>query len=171
MRGRLRLIAALGFFMFTRALPAALTVLSLATVAVASDALPAVETMTCDQMLAEMTVAGQQMNARLDPEFAREAQAMADQARGADAAGTMVSGIGQAVACSLPGIGLFCAITSQASSMGQAGATEENIARMTAQMERLQTAMEGLDMARLQMMSERFEAQKCQVPQDATQTP
>jgi hypothetical protein len=144
--------------------------LSLAGVAVASDALPAVETMTCDQMLAEMTVAGQQMNARLDPEFAREAQAMADQAQG-PSTGAVVGGVGQAIACSLPGIGLFCAITSQASSMGQAGATEENIARMTAQMERLQTAMEGLDMVRLQTMAERFEAEKCEVPQDGAQTP
>jgi hypothetical protein len=157
--------------MLTRALPAALTVLSLATVAAASAVLPAVETMTCDQMLAELTVAGQQMNARLDPEFAREAQAMADQAQGAGSAGSVVGGVGGAIACSLPGVGLFCAITSQASSMGQAGATEENIARMTAQMERLQKAMEGLDMARLQMMSERFEAQKCQVPQGSIQTP
>jgi hypothetical protein len=155
--------------MFTRALPAAMTVLSLAGVAVASDALPAVETMTCDQMLAEMTVAGQQMNARLDPEFAREAQAMADQA--GLSTGAVVGGVGQAIMCSLPGIGLFCAITSQAPSMGQAGATEENIARMTAQMERLQRAMEGLDMVRLQTMSERFEAQKCQVPQDGAPPP
>jgi hypothetical protein len=155
--------------MFTRALPAALTALSLASLAVASE-LPAVETMTCDQMLAEMTVAGQQMNARLDPEFAREAQAMADQAQG-PSTGAVVGGVGQAIMCSLPGIGLFCAITSQATSMGQAGATEENIARMQAQMDRLQKAMEGLDMVRMQTMAERFEAQKCEVPQGDAPTP
>jgi hypothetical protein len=44
-------------------------------------ALPAVDGMTCEQMMAEMTVAGQHMNAHLDPEFATEAQAMHAQAQ------------------------------------------------------------------------------------------
>jgi hypothetical protein len=154
--------------MFARALLAALTVLSLASVAVASDTPPAVETMTCDQMLAEMTVAGQKMNSQMDPEFAREAQAMANQAQG-PSTGAIVGGVGQAIACSLPGIGLLCGVTAQMS--GVAGASEEHMARLQAQMERLEKAMEGLDMARLQLMSERFEAQKCQVPQDGVSTP
>jgi hypothetical protein len=154
--------------MFTRALPAAVTVLCFASVAVASDTLPAVETMTCDQMLAELTVAGQKMNSQMDPEFAREAQAMADQAQG-PSTGAVVGGVGQAIACSLPGIGLLCGVTAQMS--GTEGASEEHMARLQAQMERLEKAMEGLDMARLQMMSERFEAQKCEVPQGATQEP
>jgi hypothetical protein len=156
--------------MFTRALPAALTVLSLATVPAASAVLPAVETMTCDQMLAELTVAGQKMNAQLGPEFAREAQAMADQAQG-PSTGAVVGGVGQAIACSIPGVSLICGIGAQMGAMSQQGASEEHMARLQAQMERMQKAMEGLDMERLQVMSERFEAQKCQVPQDTAQTP
>jgi hypothetical protein len=80
-----------------------------------------------------------------------------------------VGGVGQAIMCSLPGIGMLCGVTAQMS--GMEGASEEHMARMQAQMQRLQKAMEGLDMARLQMMSERFEAQKCQVPQGSIQTP
>lgn len=154
--------------MFARAFPAALTVLCLAAVAGASDAPPAVETMTCDQMTAEMTVAGQRMNSQMDPEFAREAQAMADQMQG-PSTGAVVGGVGQALACSLPGIGMLCGVTAQMS--GMAGASEEHMVRMQAQMERLAKAMEGLDMARLQLMSERFEAQKCEVPQGGASTP
>jgi hypothetical protein len=160
----------MGFVMLTRVLST--TAILLSTVAaVASDAVPpAVETMTCDQMTAEMTVAGQKMNSQMDPEFAREAQAMADEAKGA-AAGAVATGIGSAIACSLPGIGMLCGITAQMS--GMSGASEEHMARMEAQMARMEKAMEGLDMVRLQAMSERFEAQKCPVPQDgaATSTP
>jgi hypothetical protein len=169
-RDKLRIVATLGFSMLARVLPAAL-VLGLASVAVASDALPPVETMTCDQMLAEMTVAGQKMNSQLDPEFAKEAQAMADQAQSAGSAGSMIGGVGSAIACSIPGVSLICGIGAQMGAMSQQGASEEHMARLQAQMARLEKAMEGLDMARMQMMSERFEAQKCQVPQDATQTP
>lgn len=156
--------------MFARA---ALTLLCTTRIAVAADAaLPAVETMNCDQMMGEMIVAGQKMNSQMDPEFAREAQAMADQARGASSAGAMMSGVGSAVACSLPGISLICGVSAQMGAMNQGAMAEENIARMQAQAERLQRAMEGLDMERLQAMSERFEAQKCQVPQqDGAATP
>jgi hypothetical protein len=155
--------------MFTRVLPATFAVLCVATVAVAADAaLPAVETMTCDQMIAEMIVAGQRMNSQLDPEFAREAQAMADQMKSAGSAGSMMGGMGSAIACSLPGVGLICGVGAMMSTSAPSG---EHMERMQAQMERLQKAMEGLDMARLEAMSTRFEAQKCQVPQDTAQTP
>jgi len=153
--------------MFTR-LPAAFAVLCATTVAVIEPALPAVETMTCDQMIAEMTVAGQKMNSQMDPEFAREAQAMADQAASAGSAGSMMGGMGSAIACSLPGVGLICGFGAMMSTSAPSG---EHMERMQAQMERLQKAMEGLDMARLETMSTRFEAQKCQVPQDGTPTP
>jgi len=154
--------------MFTRSVPAALTVLSLATVAVASDALPAVETMTCEQMTAELTVAGQKMSAQLDPAFAKEAQAMADQMQSAGDAGSMMGGMGSAIACSLPGVGLICGIGQMMSMPSPSG---EHMERMQAQMERLQRSMEGLDLQRLEALSTRFEAEKCPVPQghdDAT---
>ena len=62
-----------------RAMLAGATIaLSLGAVAVAqeSTALPAVQSMTCEQMLAEITTAGRTMNSQMDPQFAAEAQAM-----------------------------------------------------------------------------------------------
>ncbi len=155
--------------MFARA---ALTLLCTTTIAVAADAaLPAVETMNCDQMMGEMIVAGQKMNSQMDPEFAREAQAMADEMQGASSAGSVVSGVGQAIACSLPGVGLICGITASVQSMAGAGATSDHMERMQAQMERFQKAMEGIDMERMEALSTRFEAQKCPVPQQDAATP
>jgi hypothetical protein len=101
---------------------------------------PAVETMTCEQMIAEMSVAGQQMNAQLDPEFAREAQAMHDQAQG----GAQSAPQGRAA---------------------QAAAAEQNRARMGAQAQRVQDSMAGLDQNRLMAMATRFEQLGCQTPQ------
>jgi len=47
---------------------------------------------------------------------------------------------------------------------------EKNVARMQAQMERMEKALEGLDIERLQALSARFEAQECKVP-EAQQSP
>lgn len=41
-----------------------------------------VETLTCEQMLVEMTGAGQRMNNQLDPSFATNAKSLHDQAMG-----------------------------------------------------------------------------------------
>jgi hypothetical protein len=100
---------------------------------------PAVETMTCEQMIAEMTGAGQTMNAQLDPEFAREAQAMHDEAQGREA--------------------------PQRSNSELAAAAEQNRARVDAQHQRLQSSMTGLDQARLMAMATRFEQLRCETPQ------
>jgi len=121
--------------------------------------------MTCQQMQAELTVAGQKMASQLDPEFAKEAQAMAAEARGANASGATASAIGTMAACSIPGLGMLCMIGQQAQMAGMGEQTEQNIARMQAQMERLEKAMEGLDQQRLMALSERFEQMKCEVPQ------
>src|SRR5690242_381820 len=43
--------------------------------------LPPVDTMTCDQMSAEMMTAGQQMHSQLDPQFGVEANAMQQEAQ------------------------------------------------------------------------------------------
>jgi hypothetical protein len=104
---------------------------------------PPVESMTCEQMTAEITAAGQRMSAQLDPEFAREAQAMSDQAQQAS------RGQGQA----------------PQGARAQAQAAEANRARHEAQTGRLNASMEGLDQQRLMALSERFEAEGCEVPQ------
>ena len=131
----------------------------------ADSAPPPIESMTCDQMLAELTVAGQRMNAQLDPEFSKEAQAMYDQGQAGPGAGAIAGGIGMSIACSIPGVGMLCMFGQQAQGMAQGDQTEQNLERMQAQMERLEKAMEGLDMDRLTAMSQRFEDQKCEVPQ------
>jgi len=101
---------------------------------------PAVETMTCDQMTAEIAGAGAQMNSQLDPEFAREAQAMNDQMQ----AGASAAPQGRAA---------------------QAAAAEQNRNRHDAQQQRLQNSMAGLDQNRLMALMTRFEQQRCQTPQ------
>ena len=125
---------------------------------------PAVETMDCSQMTAEMIVAGKRMKDQMDPEFAKEAQAMMAEAQ-ADATGAIVQGVGMSLACAIPGIDMFCMITNPLQSMMQGGQAEENMARMEAQAARMEKAMEGLDMARLEALSQRFEQQKCKVPE------
>lgn len=102
---------------------------------------PPVSSMNCEQMLAEMSTAGQQMNAQLDPEFAREAQAMNDQAQNAR------SGLGGAT------------------RQNGAAQAEANRARMGAQSDRLNNAMAGLDQQRLVELAQRFEEQRCPTPQ------
>lgn len=119
---------------------------------------PPVESMDCDAMLAEMTAAGQKMSSQMDPEFAAEAQAMAKDAQ---------AGAGKAMAaafnplCMIPGLGMLCAFQP---TSGQED-VEKNIARMEAQMARMEKAMEGLDVERLQAMSARFQAQECKMPE------
>jgi hypothetical protein len=128
-------------------------------------ALPSVDTMSCDQMMAELVVAGQRMNSQLDPEFATEAQAMAAQAQGASGAGAIAQGVGMSVACSIPGVSMFCMAAMQAQALTQGAQAEQNFERMQTQMERLEKAMEGIDVERMQALSQRFEAQACKVPQ------
>jgi hypothetical protein len=131
----------------------------------ADGALPPVDTMNCDQMMAELIVAGQKMNSQMDPEFAKEAQAMAAEAQGGAGAGAIAQGIGMSVACSIPGVSMFCMAAMQAQAMSQGAQAEQNMERMQAQAERMQKAMDGIDVDRMQALSERFEAQACKVPQ------
>lgn len=118
-----------------RAMLAGATIaLSLGAVAVAqeSTALPAVQSMTCEQMLAEITTAGRTMNSQMDPQFAAEAQAMQQEAQRR---------------------------TPQPGDASQN--VQANMARLNAQMNRLNNATAGIDMARMQAMNERFESQNC----------
>lgn len=134
--------------------------------AIAQEVLPAVDTMTCEQMQAELMVAGQQMSAQLDPEFASEAQAMHDEAQQAtQTRPNIAAGIGTGLACSLPGVGMACMAGQVAQAQQAQQDAAANHARMAAQTERLQQSMAGLDQNRLMQVSDRFEQQGCQVPQ------
>jgi len=112
-------------------------------------------------MLAELTVAGQRMNSQLDPEFAREAQAMQQETQNAQRRG-MAAGVGAGVACSLPGAAAACMATQQAQAAQAQRDAAQHQERMNAQMGRLNRSMEGIDHQRMMALTERFEAMNCQ---------
>ncbi len=149
--------------MLKRALPIVSLCLCTA-VASAADATPApIDTMSCDQMRVELVAAGEKMKRQLDPEFAKEAQAMLAEAQASP--GAIAKGVGTSIACSIPGIDMFCMTAQYAQGMAQGTQAAQNMERMEAQMERLQRAMEGIDIERMEALSQRFEQQKCEVPQ------
>jgi hypothetical protein len=128
---------------------------------------PPVDAMTCDQMQAEMAADGQVMRGQLDPQFGVEAQAQYNEAmqkeKEAQAQAVSPQNI---IACMIP---FMCPVTQQAQQQQQqaqnAGAEQQrNQARTQAQMNRLNASMNGLDQARLQALSNRFQAQHCQTP-------
>lgn len=125
-----------------------------------------VESMNCEQMTAELMVAGQRMNAQMDPAFAAEAQAMQEEAQGgrARAGAGMVAGVGMGLACSIPGMGMACMAGQQAMVANAQAQTAQNQRRMNAQMDRLNASMEGLDQERLMAVSDRYQAMSCQAP-------
>jgi hypothetical protein len=132
--------------------------------AVAQEVLPPVESMNCEQMQAELIVAGQRMNSQLDPEFGTEAQAMMDEAQQGQRQ-NMAAGIGTGIVCSIPGVGTACMAAAQAQAQQAQQDQAQHQARMDAQMDRLDASMEGLDQERLMALSERYEQQGCQTPQ------
>jgi hypothetical protein len=130
--------------------------------------LPPVETMTCEQMQAELTVAGQQMSSQLDPEFAAEAQRMHAENQAASrgvGVPSVATGIGMGIACSIPGVGYACMAAQQAQAANAQAQAADNMARMNAQTDRLQASMAGIDQQRMMAVSDRFEQQRCQTPQ------
>lgn len=130
-------------------------------------ALPPVDSLNCEQMQAELMVAGQQMNAQLDPEFAVEAQRMQNESQEAHngVAGAVATGVGMGMACSIPGVGMACMAAQQAQAANAGRQAEQNRARMSAQNDRLQASMAGIDQQRMMAISDRFEQQHCQTPQ------
>jgi hypothetical protein len=134
------------------------------TIASATDATPPpVDAMNCDQMRLELVDAGAKMKSQLDPAFAKEAEAMRAEMQASP--GAMAVGTGMSIACSVPGIDMFCMTAQYAQGMAQAGQATQNLERMQAQVERIQRAMEGIDIERMEALSQRFEQQKCEVPQ------
>lgn len=145
-------------------------IVSVAAVCFAASALaqaptpPPVESMNCDAMLAEMTVAGQQMNAQLDPEFATEAESMAND-RNERQRSAMAAAIAPNLACMVPGLGMACMAAQQAQIEQAQEGMAENRARTDAQADRLNDSMAGLDQQRLMAMAQRFEDEDCEAPQ------
>lgn len=99
--------------------------------------LPAVNTLTCDQMMAEMMSAGQRMSGQMDPSMGANAQALNQQ---------MQSG--------------------QRSNRGrpteaEAAANREQMATMGNQMA---DSMQGIDVNRMMAISDRFQSERCPTP-------
>ncbi len=105
--------------------------------------LPAVDTLTCDQMLAEMTTAGQRMNSQLDPGVGANAQALNEE---------MQSGRG--------------GVSGRRPTAADAAANRERMASMGNQ---VADAMQGIDVNRMMAISDRFQAQRCPTPQGPPQ--
>ncbi len=123
-------------------------------------ALPPVDTMTCDQMTAEMGAAGQQMQAHLDPQFGVEAHAMQQEAQQKER--EAVSQAAPNPVCFIPFMAMACAAQQQHQAQQSQQEAAANQARTQAQMNRLNNSMAGLDQARLQAINNRYQQMNCQ---------
>lgn len=120
--------------------------------------LPPVDTMTCDQMQAEMTADGQVMSHQLDPQFGVDAQSQYNEAMQKEREINQQAPV-NALACMIP---FMCAAAQhQQQQQAQADAAQ-NQARTQTQMNRLNASMNGLDQARMQAINSRWQAQHCQ---------
>lgn len=100
--------------------------------------LPAVNTLTCDQMLAEMTGAGQRMTTQMDPSMAANAQAMNDQMQNSRRP------------------------TTTRPTEADAAANRERMATMGNQ---VADSMQGIDVNRMMAIGDRFQSERCPTPQ------
>lgn len=96
-----------------------------------------VDTLTCDQMLAEMTDAGRRMTSQMDPSMASNAQAMNQQMQSRSR-----GNLGRATAA-------------------EAQANRERTATMGNQ---VMDSMQGVDINRMMAVSERFQSERCPTP-------
>lgn len=140
---------------------------SLSAAAIAQDAqpLPAVDTMDCDAMTAEMMIAGQQMNSRFDREgfTADQAATGADMERRRREA--VASTAANTAVCAIPGMGMACTAAMNAQAARAQEGMPEAQARQDRQIERVQNSMAGIDQDRMIAISNRYEQLGCQAPQ------
>ena len=126
--------------------------------------LPEVDDMTCEQMQAEMTIAGQLMSQRMDPNLGTDLQAMqADSQRQMGQAGA--AGIGTGLLCAVPGLGGACTAVLNTQAARQAEQAEQNRERRGAMIDSMQNATSGIDMERMTAVSQRWESERCETPQ------
>lgn len=101
--------------------------------------LPAVNTLTCDQMLAEMTTAGQRMHSQMDPSMAANAESLRAETQGEGRNAN-----------------------SPRPTAAESAATRERMAGLGNQ---VMSSTQGIDMNRMMAVSERFQSQRCPTPQ------
>ncbi len=124
-----------------------------------------VDTLSCDQMVAEMSVAGQQMGAQMDPNLSANIQEMQDesQSRMREAQAAI---LGAGLVCAVPGLGMACVAVQQAQIAQQMSHRDEDQQRMDTIIGSMNDATAGMDMQRMQALSERFESENCPTPQE-----
>lgn len=125
---------------------------------------PPVETMTCPQMQAEMTVAGQAMGQNMDPNLAANIEQMQGDAE-SNMAEAGVGALGAGAICAVPGMGIACtaAMTAFAARQeAQAAKTREKTDAVEASMNQ---ATAGLDIERLTAIASRWESEECKAPE------
>jgi hypothetical protein len=126
--------------------------------------LPEVGDMTCEQMQAEMTIAGQLMSQQMDPNLATNIEAMqADGQRQMGQAGAAAMGTG--LLCSVPGLGGACTAVLNTQAVRQAQQAEQNRERRSAMIDSMNNATAGIDMERMTAISQRWESERCEAPQ------
>jgi hypothetical protein len=133
----------------------------------AETAPPSVDTMSCEQMQAEMVVAGQRMRSQLDPQFGVEANAMAQEAQQKQHQAAQ-----QAMnpTCFIPIIGMACAAQQQQQAQQSQQDAAANQQRMQAQMDRLNSSMNGIDQDRMRAINNRFVQMRCPMPAQSAES-
>lgn len=132
--------------------------------------LPAVDTLSCEQMHAEMMVAGQQMQSQLDPSMETNITSLqADMQR--QQRGAMAGAMGAGLMCAVPGLGMACGAVMNAQMASQMRQGQQSQDRMDVIMGQMNDSTQGLDLARMQALNERWESQQCQMPEQTTQPP
>lgn len=123
-----------------------------------------VDAMTCEQMQSEMIVAGQQMQAQMDPNLGADAQAMQDTMRQRQRQ-AVAGAAGSAAMCMIPGLGMACAAAQNAQMAQQMSHADADRAQMDHLMGSVNNSMAGIDIDRMQALNARFESQHCPMPQ------
>lgn len=126
--------------------------------------LPAVSSLNCEQMQAEMMVAGQQMNQHMDPNLGGDIQAMqADAQQRMQAAQMGMMGAG--LMCAVPGLGMACTAAMNAQAAAQMAHADEDRARQDAVIASMQNSIAGIDQDRMTAISNRWESEHCEMSQ------
>jgi hypothetical protein len=125
-----------------------------------------VDTLTCEQMQAEMTIAGQAMSQNMDPNMAANIERMRDDA-GNNMAETGAGIVGTGLLCSVPGLGVACMAATSALAARQEKQAAEAHKQTDAVVGSMNQATAGLDIERLMAVAGRWESEGCTAPPEA----
>ena len=123
-----------------------------------------VETMTCEQMQAEMTIAGQAMGQNMDPNMAANIEQMQGDAE-SNMAEAGVGMLGAGAICAVPGLGVACTAAMSALAARQEAQAEVSREKTDAVVESMNQATASLDIARLTAVASRWESEGCKAPE------